>query len=219
VVGGLARALFVGTAEFAEAAPMFERAVELNPEAGWYWMQLAHCYALMREFERGEKVARRAIELQDAFLSGKQGIHLVGAYMRLGHLFALQRRYGEARDAFTSEIAFQERVDHALRSRIRIELHARLGGALLGTGDLARAEAAFATALDAFARRLALGADEPFTRYYAAVIHAMKGESDEALALLEQSMAGSPAFVVARARIEPEWEALRQDPRVQRLVG
>jgi tetratricopeptide (TPR) repeat protein len=220
VLAGLGRGLLVGTADFKEAETIFARSVERNPEAGWYWLQLAHCRALLRDFKRGEKAAKRAIELQEAFLSGQQGIHLVGAYMRLGHLFSLQERYEEARDAFLSEINFVERVDHALRLRIRIELHTRLGGAHIGAGQRERAEEAFEIGLDAYAQRIALGADDPLTRYYAAAIHALRGENDEALELLERAAdSENRAFVLARARIEPEWRALRESERFQRLIG
>jgi tetratricopeptide (TPR) repeat protein len=217
-LAGLARGLFIGSGDFEEAAAYFERAVERNPEAGWYWMQLAHCCALLRDFKRGEKAARRTIELQEGFLSGQQGVLLVGGYMRKGHLLALQGRAREAHDAFASENAFLERVDHALRTRIRIELQMRLGASLLALGDRESAQAAFAIGLDAFARRLALGSDEPFTRYYAAAIHALRGENDEALELLEKAVAGSRAFILARARIEPEWDGVRTSARFQRLV-
>lgn len=219
VVAGLARGLFIGAGEFKEAATYFERALERSPEAGWYWMQLAHCRALLKDYKKGEKAARRAIALQEAFLSGQQGVQLVGAYMRLGHLLALQGRASEALDAFTSEIAFLEKVDHALRTRIRIELNLRLGAARLALGDREGAQAAFAVGLDAFARRLALGADDPFTRYYAAAIHALRGENDEALDLLERAAASNRAFVVARVRTEPEWDVLRGSPRLARLIA
>jgi tetratricopeptide (TPR) repeat protein len=95
----------------------------------------------------------------------------------------------------------------------------RLGSALQAVGERDAAESAFGAALEAFAQRIALGADEPFTRYYAAATHALRGESDEALAVLEGALKGSPAFVAARARIEPEWDRLRSDPRFERLVG
>jgi hypothetical protein len=67
--------------------------------------------------------------------------------------------------------------------------------------------------------RLAMGADEPFSRYYAAGIHALRGETDDALKFLESAAAGRPAFVLARARIEPEWQSLRADPRFERLTS
>jgi tetratricopeptide (TPR) repeat protein len=143
---------------------------------------------------------------------------VVGAYMRLGHVLLLQGKFREAAQAHASELAFIERLDHALRTRIRIELHMRLGSALQGMGAVERAASAFATGLEAFANRLALGADEPFTRYYAGAIHALRGEKDQALALLETAIAGAPAFILARARIEPEWDAVRDDARFVRLV-
>jgi tetratricopeptide (TPR) repeat protein len=205
--------------DFRAAADLFERSVEKNPEAGWYWMQFAHCCAFLRDFKRGEKAAKRAIELQEGFLSGQQGVQLVGAYMRLGHLLALQGRPRDAYDAVASEMAFIEKVDHALRTRIRIELHMRLGQSLLALGERQRAEAAFEIALEAFARRLALGADEPFTRYYAAAVHALLGQNDEAIDLLEKAATGSRAFVIARARIEPEWDGLRGNDRFARLIA
>src|SRR5262249_29417828 len=114
ILGGKARALFLARADFAQAALFFERAVESNPHAGWHWLQLSHCYALLRELERGEAAARRAIELQEAFLSGREGVHVAGAAMRLGHLAALGGRHGEAVEHFQQELAFLQRVEHAL---------------------------------------------------------------------------------------------------------
>jgi serine/threonine-protein kinase len=217
VLGGLARALFIGRGEFARAAELYEHALARAPQSGWYWMQLSHCYALLRDFERGEPAARRAVELQEAFLSGQQGVQLVGGYMRLAHLLSLQEKFSESVSMCERELSFIERLDHALRSRIRIELSLRLGLARLRNGDEAGAQAAFAEGLFAFGRRVALGADEPFTRYYAGAIHALQGASDQALDLLESSIRETPKFVRARAAIEPEWERLRVLPRFQRL--
>jgi eukaryotic-like serine/threonine-protein kinase len=219
VLGGMGRGYFIGRADFPAAAALYRRAVERDPQAGWYWLQLAHCCALMRDLDAGEAAARRAIELQEGFLSGQQGVQVVGSYMRLGHILFLKGKFREAADAYTSELAFVERLDHALRFRIRIELYMRFGSALQALGESERAASAFATGLDAFASRRALGADEPFTRYYAGAIHALRGESEEALALLESALQGIPAFVRARARIEPEWDRLRDDARFARLLG
>ena len=219
ILAGMARAHFIGKGDFKAAAELLAQSVERNPEAGWYLMQLAHCYALLRDFTRGEPAARRAIDLQEAFVSGQQGVQLVGAYMRMGHLLSLQGRYAEASEAFVSELGFVERVNHALRSRIRVELSMRWGLALQGSGNKDRAAAVLASGLETFTERLALGADEPFSRYYAAAIHALRGETDDALKFLKSAAAGRPAFVLARARIEPEWQSLRTDPRFERLIG
>jgi hypothetical protein len=46
----------------------------------------------------------------------------------------------------------------------------------------------------------------------------MRGDAEPALAFLERAIAQQRVFTAARARIEPEFEALRGDPRFQRLV-
>ena len=218
VLGGMARGHFIGRGDFSAAAAMYRRAVARDPQAGWYWLQLSHCCALMRELDAAEAAARRAITLQEGFLSGQQGVQVVGSYMRLGHALFLRKNYRDAADSFSSELTFLERLDHALRSRIRIELNMRLGFAWQSLGDRSRAASAFATGLDAFAERRALGADEPFTQYYAAGIHSLRGEVEPALELLHSAIEGRPAFVRARARIEPEWDNIRDDAGFARLV-
>jgi len=219
VLGGMGRVHFIGRGDFATAAAFYRRAVERDPQAGWYWLQLSHCLALMRELDAAEKTARRAIQLQEGFLSGQQGVHVVGSYMRLGHALFLKKKFRESADAYSSELGFIERLEHALRSRIRIELHMRLGAAWQALGDASRAQSAFDVGLDAFASRRALGADEPLTRYYAAAIHSLRGEIDPALDLLQSALEGPAAFVLARARIEPEWDSIRSDARFARLTA
>jgi serine/threonine-protein kinase len=218
-LASMARAFFVGRGQFREAVPWFEKALLRNPQGGWYALQLSHCYALLREFERGEAVARRAVGLQAAFLSGQQGVLIVGAHMRLGHLAALQGRHPEAVEEFRRELAFIQKVDHALRSRITIELHARLGASYQRLGSAAEADAAFAIALLGFEERIRLGADEPFTRYYVAGVYALRGAAEEAVACLERAARMRGPFTLARARIEPEFDGLRDHPRFRELVG
>jgi serine/threonine-protein kinase len=218
-MAAMGRALFIGSARFAEAARWYERALTQNPNAGWYALQLAHCAALLRDFTRGEAAARRAIALQEESLSGQEGIVIVGASMRLGHLEALQGRYADAIGHFLHELDFLTRVDHALRSRIVVELNVRLGASSLALGETRKGRAMLDVAIEAFDRRVRLGADEPFTRYYAAAAHALKGDADTALVFLERAAAERPDLTLARARIEPEFEGLRQDPRFQRLLG
>src|SRR6185369_5616156 len=90
--GTMGRALFIGYAQFREAAGWFEQAIEKNANAGWYVLQLAHCAALMRDFPRGERAAARSTQLQEEFLSGREGVFIAGGYIRAGHLAALQGR-------------------------------------------------------------------------------------------------------------------------------
>ena len=138
--------------------------------------------------------------------------------MRAGHLAALQERHTEAIAFFEREGDFLVRTNHALRERILVELNARLGASYQRLGDSSRAAALFDAALEHFDRRVRLGADDPFTRYYAAGVHALRGDAEPALAFLEHVLARQPAFTAARAAVEPEFEPLRGDARFQRLV-
>src|SRR4029434_6212357 len=97
---------------------------------------------------------------------------------------------------------FLARIGHPLRERILVELDARLGASYQRLGDPQRAPAAFDAALDHFDRRVRLGADDPFTRYYAAAVHALRGDAEPALAFLERALARQPALTSARARVE-----------------
>jgi TolB-like protein/tetratricopeptide (TPR) repeat protein/tRNA A-37 threonylcarbamoyl transferase component Bud32 len=218
-LSAMGRALFIIKGQFREAASYFERALEKDPQGGWSALQLAHCLALAGDYAQGEEVARRGVHLQEGLLSGQEGLVIVGSYMRLGHLTALQGRDAEAVEHFQRERAFLQRVDHALRGRITIELHLRLGGAHGRLGHEEPARTALETARTAFEERLRLGADDPFTRYYAAATYAQLGKTDEALACLERAAAARRALTVARARRDPELEALRGEPRFEALLA
>jgi tetratricopeptide (TPR) repeat protein len=218
-LGSMGRALFIGRAQFREAADLFDRALSRNPQGGWWALQLAHCAALLRDFPRGEDAARRAVDLQEASLSGQEGVVIVGSHMRLGHLAALQGRHQEAIDSFERELAFLQRAEHALRGRISIELQMRLGAAYRRLGRAEEERRALEEAREAFEQRLRMGADDPFTRYYAACVYALRGQADEAIACLEKAAERRRRFTVERARIEPELETLRGDARFRALVG
>ena len=114
---------------------------------------------------------------------------IVGASMRLGHLRALQGRNAEAIAAYMQELEFLNGIDHALRNRVIVELNVRLGAAHLSLGETRKGQALLDVAIEAFDRRVRLGADEPFTRYYAAAAHALKGDADTAIAFLERAAA------------------------------
>ncbi len=215
----LGRIHFIGFGDFARAADHYEKALVLNPQAGWAALQLAHTSALAGDATRAEAAAWRAVVLQEEFLSGREGQLIVGAYVRLGQALALQGRYEEALHQFGREAEFLQRVDHALRSRIFIELHQRIGDARIRSGDAAGGRTALNLAVEAFERRLRTGADDPFTRYYAACAYALRGDTEKALCSLEKAAASRRRFTVARARVDPALEGLRSLPRFQVLLG
>jgi serine/threonine protein kinase/tetratricopeptide (TPR) repeat protein len=215
----LGRIHFIGFGDFARAADSFEKALSLNPQAGWAALQLAHCAALLGDSVRAESAAWRAVVLQEEFLSGREGQLIVGAYVRLGQVLALRGLYDEALHQFARELEFLQRVDHALRRRIFIELHQRIGDARIRAGDAAGGKAALDLAIEAFERRIRTGADDPFTRYYAACAYLGRGDIESALDSLEKAASARRRLTIARARVEPALESLRPLERFQSLLS
>lgn len=215
----LARAYWVGRGDFAAAIPVFERAIELNPEAGYSYLQLALLLAYEGEYARAIDVCKRAIDLQEQFISGNMGLQIVGAHSRLGYVYYLTGRYQEALKEYERELAFIGSGDHVLRERSTIELNVKVGSVYLKQGRTADAERHFGRALKAFDARVATGADDPFTRYYIACLHALRGEADQALDFLERVARSAPELTAARARRDQDLQTLRGNPRFDRLTG
>jgi tetratricopeptide (TPR) repeat protein/predicted Ser/Thr protein kinase len=215
----LARAYWVGKGDFALAIPAFERAIALNPEAGYSYLQLGLLLSWEGRYAQAETVLKRAVELQDQFISGNAGLQVIGANARLGYVYYLQGRYAEAIREYERGLPFLQASDHALKERTAIELDVKLGAAYLRSGDADNADRHFARALKAFDARVARGADDPATRYYIADLHALRGETDAALDSLEKVAAAQPALTVARLGRDPDLAALRNEPRFVRLTA
>ena len=215
---GLGRVHFILRGDFAAAVAAYERALALNPRAGWAALQLAHCATLLRDFPKAETAARRALELQQAFLSGRAGLVIVGAHMRLGHVAALAGRPRDALVEYGQELDFVRKVDHALRARIFIELQQRIGEAHLQLGESALGRAALDLAVESLDRRMRSGAIDTMSPYYGACAYALRGEAEPALECLERAARSRPRLTAARAAIEPALESLRDEPRFQALL-
>ena len=216
---GLARALWVGKGDFAGAIPHFERSIELNPEAGYSYLQLGLLLSWEGRFERAEEICRRAVELQDQYISGNAGLQVVGANSRLGYVFYLQGRYEDALREYERGLAFVRSTDHALKERTVIELNIKMGAAHHRLGHTAEAARHFDRALKLHAALSARGSDDPFTRYYIANLHALRGEVDKAFDSLERVSARFPELTAARMRRDPDLESLRNHPRWAQLTA
>jgi TolB-like protein/Flp pilus assembly protein TadD len=117
--------------------------------------------------------------------------------------------YEEARDK--AEKAVQESPEDGPR-------HALLGLIYAGLGrcDEAKAEAKRAVDLlpeskDAF--------DGPILVLSRARIHMMCGDLDTAFALLEQSLRTPSGVTIPELRLDPVWDPLRADPRLQQMLA
>jgi tetratricopeptide (TPR) repeat protein len=209
----LARAYWVGRGDFAAAIPEFEKAIELNPDAGYSYLQLALLLAWEGQYARAEEVSRRAVELQDQYISGNAGLQVVGANGRLGYVYYLQGRYEDAIREYDRGLAFVGSSDHALKDRTAIELNINLGAAYHRLGKPADATRHFDRARKLFDSLIAKGADDPFTRYYIACLHALSGDADRAFESLQRVAERLPALTAERVRRDPDLESLRGDPR------
>jgi non-specific serine/threonine protein kinase len=216
---GLARAYWVGKGDFDAAIPEFERAIALNPEAGYSYLQLGLLLSWRGEYDRALDVLRRAVELQEQSISGSAGLQIVGAQGRLGYVHYLRGDYTQAIAEYEKGLRFIASSDHALRDRTTIELNVKLGAAYHRAGRSQDADVHFGRALELFDALVASGADDPFTRYYIACVHALRGDTARALDSLERVAARLPALTAARVRTDPDLESLRGEPRYKAIAG
>lgn len=219
VHSSLGRVFAIGKGMFREAIAEYQKALKINPADAWSAQQIALCSAYVGEYELGEEAARQAIQAQEDFTSGHEGIRLIGSHVRMAHLCNLQGRYDDAISECYREIVFLRTSNHALKERTLIEVHQKLVSAYMRQGNLEDARTAYEQVTKGFEARLALGADEPFTRYYVACASAMMGDKAAALEHLTNAIEGRRNFNAARARVEIDFVSLRDDSEFQSLIG
>lgn len=61
-----------------------ERAAEINPDLGYAHLQLGLMYAIRGDYTKAERSCQYAIDMQERFVSGREGLQIIGAYTRLG---------------------------------------------------------------------------------------------------------------------------------------
>jgi serine/threonine protein kinase/tetratricopeptide (TPR) repeat protein len=214
----LARAFWLGKGMFEEAIAELHKATTINPEGGYSWLNLALLLTFIGNYDQAEEACRRAIELQEQYISGTEGLLVVGAHTRLGYVFYRRGQFDEAIREYQRELMFLSSSDHVLKDRTLIELHQKLGAAHLRSGDPDEAQRQFKVAAKSYDERVAKGADDPATKYYIACLWALRGDADRAIRHLGETAAAFPALTRRRARTDPDLESLRQDPRFVALV-
>ena len=100
-----------------------------------------------------------------------------------------------------------------------IEANQKLVSAYVRQGNLEDAQRAYEQLTQSFDERLAAGADDPFTRYYVACASAMMGDKEKALEHLAAAIEGRRNFNTARAKVETDFESLRDDAEFQNLLS
>jgi non-specific serine/threonine protein kinase len=214
----LARVYWIGKGMVDESITELERAITINPQGGYAYLQLVFLHTLRGNYARAETVARQAIELQERFISGKEGLQIVGAHTRLGYVYYCQGRYEEALREYNYEMAFLLSSDHALRDRAMIELDQKMGAAYFRREMKEESERHFKAAVKRFEALVGKGSDDPFTKYYIAELYALKGDADQAIKYLEESCEQLSAINSQRAKVDPDFESLKDDPRFQKLI-
>ena len=215
----LARAFWMGKGLLDDGIATLERARAHNPDAGYVFQQLALLRAIKGDLAEAEVEAERAVALQETLKSGTEGLLMVGSHVRLGYVRYRQGRYDSALASYAREQAFLAGHDHALKGRLQIEILQKQGAAHWRKGDREAADQAFTEMVKAFRARQSRGADDPSTKYYVASLHALRGESTEALRYLAECVAARPALTRVRARLDPDFESLADDPAFRALMG
>ncbi len=208
----LARNYWMGKGDVEKAVSHFHRALALNPDGGYTHLQLALLHAYTGDLDAAERSARDAIVLQDQAMSGTQGLLMVGARSRLGYVFYRRGKYEEAIREFRKELDFVVVSDHALRERQTIELYQKLAAAYRRKGEAETAQRYFDLAVGTFDKRLAMGADDPFTRYYMASLHALWDEAEQARRHLDLPLEKLPVFTRWRVPRDPDFDSVRASP-------
>ena len=219
VYSSLGRAYWVGKGDLEAGIVHLERAADINPDLGYAHLQLGLLYALRGDHAEAEAACRRAIDLQERFVSGREGLQIVGAYTRLGYVQYLRGEYQDALHVFHQQVEALSGSDHALKERSLIELDCKIGATYLRMGQHENAERHFTRAMKSFEARLARGADDPFTKYYIAGLCGLRGDIDHAVRYFEETLQQLPALNRTRARLDPDFEAVRADPRMSVLLA
>ena len=218
VYSALGRAYWVGQGNLEQGIAHLERAAAINPELGYAHLQLGLLYALRGDYDKAETACRRAIDLQERFISGREGLQIVGAYTRLGYVHYLREQYEDALAIFERQVTAWASSEHALRERSLIELNYKIGATYHRMGRSDEAERYFARALKAFEGRLARGGDDPFTKYYISALYALRGEPERAIRYLAETLEHLPALNRVRAQVDPDFDGLRSDARFAALI-
>jgi tetratricopeptide (TPR) repeat protein len=215
----LARAHWIGRGDIPQGIAALEKAVAINPQFGYAQLQLAFLHTEQGDYERARAAATKAVDLQERYISGEEGLLVMGAHARLGYVHYREGRYAEAVQEYLRELAFLGSTDHVLKDRTLIELHQKLGAAYLRLGQTADAERHLGVAIRSFEERVARGADDPATKYYAAIALALRGDTERAVKYLEETWRRAGALNRLRAARDPDLESVRSALEAKGLLA
>src|SRR4029450_8724221 len=98
---------------------------------------------------------------------------VIGAHTRLGYVFYRRGKYAEAAKEYQAELMFLSSSDHVLKDRSMVELHQKLGAALLRLGNTSEGKRHLKLAIKKYEERAAMGEFEAATEYYVAAAYSL----------------------------------------------
>ena len=222
----LGLSLLTDASQWQLAEARFRRAIELNPNYTQAHAHYACQLAMEGRFDESIAEARRACELDPLnpfnfyFLSWclYQARRFGESIAQARRLLQSEPRYGSARFLLSWAL---RRMGEPNESVVEAKKAVELTGEIpMLTATLASAHAA-AGQTDEARRTLASLNEQSRSRfvspYHRALVHLQLGESEEALNLLEQSVAASDPWVVWLGT-EPQLDPLRDNPRFSELL-
>ena len=148
--------------------------------------------------------ARRAVDLQEQYISGEEGFLVVGAHTRLGYVFYRLGRYDEALKEYQTELLYLSASDHVLKERSLIELHQKLGAVYLRLDNANDARRHLDLAIRLFTERAARGESDPATAYYIGIAYALLDDVEHAVRYLQQAIEARGGQNRRRAAQDPD---------------
>jgi eukaryotic-like serine/threonine-protein kinase len=224
-------AFYYRAGRYREAVIAFQRVTLLQPDSAWGYSNLGAAYAAAGDNPRALENFTRAIAIEPDEV----------ALSNVGTIHYAERRYAEAAQAFERAVALGPKnpVGHRNLGDAYLKLGRRekamaeydeaasLSRALLAVNPRDAAQWADlgvylaklgrrVEALDAIGRVAASGSSDGTIPYKLAVVHALLGQSAEAVAWLERAVARGYSRALARG--DDDLEALRKLPTVQALL-
>jgi serine/threonine protein kinase/tetratricopeptide (TPR) repeat protein len=166
----------------------------------------------LRQWDEAEKILRD--DPHETFSSG--GVENVPKSLLLGDLYFAKHDKVKAREAFE---AARPAIERIVRERPSdADVHMLLGDVYAGLDRKAEAmrEAECAAAIVPASKSAWIGKGYQIAL---ARIYAMVGETDRALSIIERMLAGPSDLHVKVLRIDPDWDALRNDPRFDKIIA
>ena len=205
----LARVYWIGRGDIASGIKELERAIAINPQFGYAHLQLANLYTEQGEYTRAEAAARRAVDLQEQYISGEEGFLVVGAHTRLGYVFYRLGRLADALKEYQTELLYLSASDHVLKERSLIELHQKLGAVYTRLDNPKDARRHLDLAIRLFTERAARGESDPATAYYIGIAYALLDDVEHAVRYMQQAIEARGGQNRRRAAQDPDLSTLR----------